>query len=219
MGKAASGGQFRNLIGGLNTTTDSAIETIDGAQIQNAIDQLGKGITQEEFIKWINNGCRLSYNLINGFVVEQIFRHRAEKGDRRLYFGDQFKAWCVAPYLKHTVAIRTDLGAVSEFRLPRNMNDSTIQSEAGNPGFMDIDTFFLLWFMLIFNPELGKQVLGYEIRKEKWYLCHVELPGSVRVAVRVFWDDGGWRFGADAFDDGGDWRGGYILLSFATAAK
>ena len=208
-----------NLFVTMLTEKSKKISAIDGDKIQEAIDMPDKENFLDEFIKWMNNGCKLTYNLINGFVVEQIFRHRAEKGDRRLYLSDNTQNWIVKPYLKRTVVIRTDLGKLSEFRLPHNMNDSTIQSEAGKPGLMDIDTFFLLWFMLIFNPELGKQVLGYELSKEKWYLCHVELPNGKRVAVRVYWDDDEWYFSAREFDDGYDWNEGGILLFFATVKK
>lgn len=214
MKKAASNGQFRSFVGGLLTTTEDAIPMIDSDAIQKAIDECGSGTTQAELIKWINNGCRLQQLLVNAFTVGDIFRHRAEKGDRRLWLSDNTKNWLIKPNLKKVIPIHTDLGKIVENRLPNNMNDTSIQKLAGHPGFMDEETFLLVMYLLIFQPELGKQVLGYALQKDKVYIFHIMVDGK-QVAFSVGWDGDEWGFGADGFDDGFVWIGGFLFLSFA----
>jgi len=215
MEKAASNGQFRNLVGSLNMMPEDAISKINGVPIQKAIDELGSGVTQTEFIKWINNGCRLNKILANAFTVGDIFHHRAEEGDRRLWLSENTQSY-LKPYLKKVIPIRTDFGKLSEYCLPNNMNDSSIQKNAGNPGLVEFETFLCVMYLLIFVPELGKQVLGYTLRKDKWYLFHVMIDGK-KVAFAVYWLGVVWRFDTNGFGSGRVWSEGTLFLSFATA--
>jgi hypothetical protein len=215
MEKAATSGQFRSFVGGLLTTKDDTVAMMDGALIQKAIDKCGSGMTQAELVKWINNGCRLTTVLANAFTVGDIFRHRAEKGDRRLYLSDNTQNWAIIPNLKKVIPIRTDLGKLSEYTLPHSMNDSSIQTNAGNPGFMELEVFLCVMYLLIFQPNLAEQVLGYTLRKDKWYLFHVMVDGK-KVAFCVYWVDDEWYFDARGFDYGVDWGAGLLFLSFDT---
>lgn len=218
MGKAvSSNGQFRNLIGNLNMIPEDIINQIDGTFIQNAIDECGSGKTQSEFVKWINNGCRPNTILTNSFIVRDIFRHRAEKGDRRLYLGDNFQNWVVKPNLEKVIPISTDIGKLSEYCLPSNMNDSSIQTNTGNPDLMELEVFLCVIYLLIFQPELAKQVLGYSLQKNKWYLFHVMVNGK-KVAFNVFWNDDEWDLDACKFDTYDWWNQDCVFLFPATKA-
>lgn len=214
MEKAASSGQFRSFVGGLLTTKDDTVTLMDGALIQKAIDECGNGTTQTELMKWINNGCRLTTVLANAFTVGEVFRHRAEKGYRRLWLSDNTQNWVILPNLKKVIPIRTDLGKLSEYQLPNNMNDSSIQTNSGNPGLMELEVFLCVMYLLIFQPQLAEQVLGYKLRKDKWYLFHVMVNVSL-VAFNVHWNGVEWHFGAYAFDRGDAWLAGRSFLSFA----
>jgi len=217
MEKAASNGQFRALVGGLLTTKDDAVTIIDGTLIQNGIDECGSGITQSEFIKWINNGCRLNVVLANAFVVGDVFRHQAETGDRRLWLSDNTQNWLIKPNLKKVIPIRTDLRKLSEYCLPKSMNDTLIQEVTENPGFMSEEDFLCVMYLLIFQPKLAKQVLGFNLQKNKWYIFHTMINGK-KVAFNGRWFGGEWVFSADDFDVGYDWRGGGVFLFPATKA-
>lgn len=200
---------------GMLTGKSDKFADIDGDKIQEAIDIPDKENFLAELIKWINNGCRLEYILANTFTVGTMFRHRAEKGDKRLYLSDNTQAWYIKPYAQRVIAVKTDLPKISEYRLPGNMDDTAVQEAKGNPGFMDFDTYMCVMYLLIFQPELAKQVLGYELRKDKWYLLHVELPGGKKVAVDVNWDAGEWFFLVSDVD-GRTWDGGDLFLYFVT---
>ena len=216
MGKAiASNGQFRNLVGNLNMIPENVINQIDGNLIQNAINKCGSGETQAEFVKWINNGCQLNTILVDSFIVDNIFRHRAESGDRRLYLGDNFQNWVIKPNLKKIIPIRTDIGELKKYCLPSNMNDSSIQANTNNPGFIEFDSFLCILYLLIFQPELGKQILGYTLQKDKWYVLHVMVDGK-KVACHVHWRGDEWRLHAYEFAASARWYGGSVFLFPAT---
>ncbi len=204
-----------NLFVTMLTEKSKKISEIDGQKIQDAIDMPDKENFLSEFIKWINNGCKLTYQLVNGFVFGDVFKHRAETGDKRLYFGDNYRELCVIPNLKKFIAIR-ELGRPNEYRLPKSMKDSEIQTATDNPGNMDFETYCCLKYLLIFQPELAEQFLGgYKLNKKEWYVMHVELPDGRVVAVGLGWGGGEWYF--YAFSLGGlTWCKGDLFLSFAT---
>ena len=215
MGKAVTDGQFRTLVGGLLTTNDETINIIDGELAQKAIDEMGNGPTRAEFIKWINNGCRLTTVLPNAFTVGDVFRHIAEKGDRRLYLSDSTQNWLIKPFVKKVIPIPATSRKISEHRLPQSMNDSAIQILAGTPGLLEAEEFLLIMYVLIFQPALAKELLGYELKKDKYYICHVMVNGK-KVAFCVSWDGGAWYFRDYDFDRN-TWSEGCLFLSFATA--
>ena len=194
------------------------------SKVSNRIDgdKLEKATNSPDFldrlIEWINNGCKLTVQLVNGFVFGDMFKHRAEVGDKRLYFGDNYRNWCVTPWLKKFISIR-ELGRPNEYRLPKSMKDNEIQAATGNPGNIDFETYSILKYILIFQPELAEQFLGgYKLNKKEWYVMHVELPDGRVVAVNLYWRGDEWFFGAISLGDG-TWFGGRLFLSFAAAKK
>ena len=206
------------FLGLFTEKNDDLLSKIDGSKIQDAIDIPGKNNFLFEFIKWINNGCKLNYLLINAFVLGDIFKHRAEEGNRRLYFDSSYNTACIQPYLKKLIPIRNDFGKISEYNLPKNMKDSEIQKATGNPGCMSFDDYCCLKYLLIFQPESAKQIFGFELSKSKWYVLHVILPNGEKVAVCVYWDDDEWDFGSCAFGVH-TWLVHRAFLFFSTAKK
>gem|GEM_PF-5814156 len=97
------------------------------------------------------------------------------------------------------------------------MNDTTIQKNT-NSKPMSLEEYWLIRYLLIVNPELGKQLLGYELKQDGTvYIMHVTMTDGSVVAVYLFWYDARWRSGADRFDDGNDWGEGSVFLSSVTA--
>ncbi len=122
---------------------------------------------------------------LESFIVGDVFRHRDETCVPQ-YHGSNAKDWIFTPNAKVKIAIKQKLPKLSEYILPKDMNDSDIQSNAKSTP-MDEETFLLVLYLLIIKPELGKKILGYELRKDRWYLFHVKLSSGKVVAVNAFW--------------------------------
>ena len=217
MEKAASRDQFCEFTGKmLVTIKQEHVDTMDSAMLQQAIRNFDKGILQVELIKWINNGCQLETVVANAFTVGQVFRQRATKGDTRMDISGNTNEWLIKPNINRVIRIDTTPHPLVEYVLPQNMNDSKIQEEARNPGMMTEDEFLLLMYLCIFAPTLAKQVFGFNLRKDKYYVCHV-LVGGKKKAFGVGWDGGEWYFNADGFGRNGAWSRVDVFLYFAAA--
>lgn len=149
------------------------------------------------------------------FVVGQVFQHR-NKDLVPQYHGDNFKNWLWAPAQSKTIAVDVFRGrAIEEYVLPKSMNDTAIQNvNASVP--MEEDTFWAMLYLFIINPKLGKKILKCELRKDKWYICHVKLASGKVVAVSVCWDGDEWGCGASEFGCDYPWSGGDVFFSLAT---
>ncbi|MCX6752787.1 MAG: hypothetical protein NTW62_00355 [Candidatus Nomurabacteria bacterium] len=148
------------------------------------------------------------------FVVGQVFQHR-NKDLVPQYFGDNFKNWMWAPAQSRTIVVDVFRGVTpKEYILPKNMNDTAIQN-ANTSVPMEEDTFWAMHYLLIINPKLGKKILKYELRKDKWYIFHVKLASGKVVAVHVRWGVDEWGCIADDFDNN-TWNEGNVFLSLAT---
>ena len=150
----------------------------------------------------------------DSFIVGVLFQHRNSACIPQ-WFSDNFRDWMWKPCKERTIKIDQTPRKLNEYRLPKNMNDSTIQKNAKSTP-MSIEEYWLIRYLLIINPELGKQVLGYEVNKDSAYIIHVKLADGSVVAVRLYWRVGGWNSPASRFDVD-DWYEGYFFLSSATA--
>jgi hypothetical protein len=148
------------------------------------------------------------------FTVGEVFQHR-NKSLIPQYFGDNFKSWMWTPAQGKTLTVPSSMNSPKEYVLPKKMNDTAIQKANGSAS-VDEDTFWTILYCLIIKPELGKELLNYELRKDKVYIIHVRVGGRV-IAFRVYWDDDGWYLDADSFDDG-DWDEDVVFLYFATGS-
>ncbi len=148
------------------------------------------------------------------FAVGEVFQHR-NKSLIPQYLGDNFKSLMWAPAQGKTLTVPSSMNSPKEYVLPKNMNDMAIQKANGS-AFVDEDTFWVILYCLIIKPELGKELLNYELRKDKVYIIHVRVGDRV-VAFGVRWGDDEWCLGAYSFDGAG-WNEGSVFLSFATGS-
>lgn len=95
-------------------------------------------------------------------------------------------------------------GRVHTFVLPRIMSNSELQKETNS---IPIPVKYFASAISNFLKTADKS---------KWYIGHINT-GSQVVAFNVDWRDEEWNFRAYDFDDGDDWHGGRLFLSFATA--
>ena len=154
---------------------------------------------------------------IESFIVGEVFQHRNADCVPQ-YFGDQFSSWLWVPEKHKEIIIDTDaVRKLKEYRLPKNMNDTNIQKNA-NSKPMSMDEYWLVRYLLIVSPELGKQLLEYELKQDGTvYIMHVQKPDGSVVTVGLDWSDAGWDSRAGRFDGDRDWNGGGIFLSSDTA--
>ncbi len=210
--------QFCELIGKLLVkTNDEKVSLIDKTKIQNVIDSLSSGDdVVDSLIKFINDGKLLpEIDSMESFIVGQVFQH----GNKDLvpqWFGDNFKSWLWTSAQEKTISINVfGNNILKEYILPKNMNDTAIKN-ASKSSSMTENQFWVMLYLLIINPKLGKRILKYELRKDKVYICHVKLSSGVSVAVDLYWFDDEWRLYAYDFDYGNDWYGGCVFLFPAT---
>lgn len=145
------------------------------------------------------------------FIVGQVFQHR-NSGLVPQYFGDNFKSWLWEPALMKVVSINSfGKNILKEYVLPKNMNDTAIQ-QANISTPMEEDQFWVMLYLIVINPKLGKKILKYELRKDKVYIFHVKLASGKVVAVDVYWYGGEWRLDAVDFGRVAWWRGGCVFL-------
>ena len=154
---------------------------------------------------------------IESFIVGEVFQHRNSDCVPQ-YFGDQFNNWIWVPEKDKEIIIDTEaVRKLNEYRLPKNMNDTSIQKNAKSTP-MSMEEYWLTRYLLIINPELGKQLLGYELKQDGTvYIMHVKKADGSVVAVSLRWSDGVWLSTANRFGGGRGWDEGHIFLSSATA--
>jgi hypothetical protein len=154
---------------------------------------------------------------IESFIVGEVFQHRNANCVPQ-YFSDQFNVWLWVPQKHKEIIIDTEaVRKLNEYRLPENMYDTTIEKNA-NSKPMSMEEYWMTRYLLIVNPELGKQLLGYQLKQDGTvYIMHVTMADGSVVAVLLRCNDAEWYSDADRFDDGGDWSEGSIFLSSATA--
>lgn len=150
------------------------------------------------------------------FIVGEVFKHR-NKDCVPQYHGTNFQNWMWTLAKEKVVAISAfGKNNLKEYVLSRNMNDTTIQSNANSTPISE-DQFWAILYLLIINQKLGKKFLKYELRKDKVYIFHVKLASGKVVAVDVFWAGGEWVVNARGFAYGGLRDGGNVFLFPATA--
>ncbi len=149
------------------------------------------------------------------FKVCEVFGHRV-KGLTPQYFGGNFKNWLWTSAQQKIVSIdKIGKSIIKDYVLPKNMNDTSIQN-ANNSTPLGEDAFWAMMYLLIINPKLGKKILKYSLKKDKVYICHVQLTGRV-VAVYVVWGDDEWYFSALDFVSIDPWLEGSVFLRLATS--
>jgi len=234
MKKAATSGQFRELIGKLLTKIgDDKIATIEHQQIQKLIDSPDDMVTG--FIAWINTGvevvgktiteaisklaflCEVVIGIISEFTVSDKFQHRAKsKVGIPLWMSENFTNWILNPMKSKKVSLAKQT-KLKKFRLTENMHDTVIQKESGNPSPIPVAQFLpLLWGMLSLQKN-GEAKENGLLNNGYANIFHVELEDGRVVAVSVRWYDVEWFLRSDelVYDD--PWRAGCVFWTLATA--
>lgn len=194
------------------------LDTYDGSHVQDFIDAK----PEDRLVmlrEWFNNGCKLKKVFANTFILGDVFKARETEGGTRLYFWESFDKNFIRNNLERKIAIRTDLGKLSQYGLPRNMRDGAIQQACKNPGYMDYDTAFCIWYLLIFEKETAKQLFGIELSKNEYYVFHVKMDDGTVLAVSLRWYGDGWSFLAFTFDGQYEWREGDVFVYFPATKK
>lgn len=144
------------------------------------------------------------------FTVGNVFRHQDENCVLQYHY-DNFINWLIKPVSGRVIPISKAKGKISEYVLIQDMDDLAIH-KATKSTHMEIDQFFAILYLLIIEPELGREHLDYELRKDEGYILHVRLkPGKV-VAVYVNWDDDEWDLDARELDCDGRWLEHSVFL-------
>ncbi|MCE9585415.1 hypothetical protein K8Q94_02215 [Candidatus Nomurabacteria bacterium] len=151
------------------------------------------------------------------FVVGEFFQHRNSKLIPQ-WFGDNFRNKVWEPAQKRTVSVGAfGKNILKDYVLPKNSTDSEIQN-ASNSTPMEEDQFWSMLYLLIVEPKLGKKILKYELRRDKYYVFHVALSSGEVIAVWLDWRDCEWNLNAGDFDDD-DWcRDGVFLFPATSVA-
>lgn len=234
MKKAATGGQFRELIGKLLTKIgDDKIATIEHQQIQTLIDSPNDMV--DGFIAWINTGvtvvtktitetvhklaflCEVIIGTVSEFVVSDKFQHRAKsKFGIPLWMSKNFTNWILNPMKSKKVAC-TEKTKLKKLRLTENMHDTLIKAEAGNPPAIPVATFLpLLWGMLSLQKN-GEAKEDGLLNNRYANIFHVLLEDGRVVAVCVGWDNDRWGLDSFELDYVRPWSADNVFWTLATA--
>ena len=99
------------------------------------------------------------------------------------------------------------------------MANETAKETKSTP--MDEESFLIVLYLLIIKPELGKELLNYELKKDgNWYLFHLNLDLNKNndlyfMSLHIRWYHDEWHF--RLYNGKRDnWRAGTVFIHFAT---
>lgn len=147
------------------------------------------------------------------FVVGEVFQHRNPNLALQ-HHGDNFKSLLAVPAKDRVLSIDVfGKNNLKKYVLPKNMDDIAIQNATTSTPILE-DQFWVMLYLLIIDPKLGKKILKYELRKDKVYIFHVRIAPNkvVAVVVDLVCADGGWRLNACAFGTVDWWYQEYVFL-------
>lgn len=126
-------------------------------------------------------------------------------------FDDNFRKRFYEPQKEKPITIPTGMFKLKEYVLPKTMWDNAIQKNTSSIP-LNIDTCWVILYCLIINPTLGKELLGYQLIKNKPYLMHVEIDKTV-YAFRFGFHNTKWTFFLYPLEYGDDdWPTGVVFL-------
>lgn len=181
-----------------------AIETIPTAKITKALgSKLTKGLLKKklsamwkeilsevkvltlEFLTLVEEGIIVASTTLR---IKDFFRHRS--GTPKLYIQDNFKNW-ILDNAPETIEFGGE--TLSKFKLTKNMYDSEICKELGDP-----EPFTVSELLGTLKSLIGKQSRGEDgILLTNGYanIFYVKLEDGRTVAVHAFWDsaDAEWN--------------------------
>ncbi len=189
--KAASGGQARSFHAMIISSMDEKVlEKIDSKKFQEVIDNPGKFIAN--FTEWINNDCHLNLITNQSFVIDDIFP-RAGEGYTPIHLWPSVRQTLFEPAIERRIIIAETLpGKLKSYMLDETMSNEKIQIVTKSIP-MNEDEFFVALFLLVANSKLGKDLLGYEINKRKYYLFHIKLLSGKLTTFVCNWEHNEWH--------------------------
>lgn len=189
----------------LKAETDSLLK-----QLQNSAVKAGSRI-----LKSLAFVCEILVAPVAEFGVGQKFQHRG-KNVIKMYFYDPFRDWIWKPFEKRSVSLPAQL-KVERFSLGKDMYDTEIQSELGNPTPIPVATFLPLLFSLLSGQPNGEAKENGLLTNGYANIFHVQLEDGRVVAVRADWDADEWDLSAFELDTDNRWHGGSCFFTLATA--
>src|SRR5690242_14652214 len=121
---------------GLNEQETQLINTMSEENIKKLLDSWFKKDTAE--------------TPADSFIVGVVFQHRNSACVPQ-WFSDNFRDMVWKPSKERTIKIDRTSRKTNEYRLPKNMDDSTIQKNAKSTP-MSIEEYWLMRYLLIINP-------------------------------------------------------------------
>lgn len=194
-------------------------EKLAGLQIDLLQKMRNEKISMEELESFLNMSQTKRKKIFGlselvSFRIGDVFGHRVY-GLVPQRHGDNFTNLFFVPSKNKTITIPFSMSKLTDYVLPRNMTDTEIQNTIKSTP-MDEDMFWAVLYLLIIKPELGKELLGYELTKLSYYIFHVKMTdGTVRVVI-VGWRGDEWHFIANAFSNSKRWDTGDVFVRFAT---
>ncbi len=113
--------------------------------------------------------------------------------------GEEFRELLIKEARRGIILITEIRKNISEYVIETNMYDSTIQESTRSIPIEE----YMLWTILsvfVFEPEIGKKIMNYELSKDKIYIFHVEGENEGTFTRFVMYGPDGWGYGDLKFD-------------------
>ncbi len=148
------------------------------------------------------------------FVIKNTFKHRDSLTKTVQYLTDNFDDLFYQPYKEKTIVIPTRMFSLKELTMSNRMDDTTTQKTiSANP--MSINIFWSVLYLLIIEPELGVELLNYQLLKTGFVYCfYIEFKGKFYVC-ECDWREGLWYLDAYEFNTSPNFRSSSYILLYA----
>lgn len=97
---------------------------------------------------------------------------------------------------------------IMEYHLPEGLTPLALKAKIGGNnlinGPLDVNLFWLILFLLVINPELGKKWLGFSIEKGKFYFLQCQFSEKEIFEVTVEFDGKSYDLDAYPYVDSSD---------------
>lgn len=132
------------------------------------------------------------------FIVGKVFQHR-KTGLVPQSFGFNFKTRIWEPAKEKVISIKDFADDLKKYVLSEKLNDSSIQQITRSTPMTE-NHFWIMSYLMIIKPKLGKKILKYELLKDKMYIVHLELASGKIETVHICFKEGEWDFDAFGFN-------------------
>lgn len=152
------------------------------------------------------------------FIIGEVFKHRDDSCVQQ-YHVDDFMNNLFDQSLLKTIIVPHCIDVLKEFVLKREMNSEKIQTETFSIP-MEENMFWIVLFCLIIKPKLGKELLGYALRKDETnYILHFKKNDDTVWTFGVRWNGDEWELNSGVFTSVSVCFRDYVFLYFTTDKK